>query len=133
MRGQHGPHSRRIEFDAAAPFVLAHGINAQADTWDQANAADVLTAMDESGVLYSRFSTGENGSVAANAQDLENQIGVFLDTVKSKKVNIIAHSKGGLDSQLLAKISKPEFEVLSLSTLSTPHRGSVVADLQLLQ
>lgn len=122
-----------IEFDAAAPFVLAHGINAQANTWDDANASGVLTTMDSSGVLYSRFSTGANDSVAANARDLKSQIGTFLDTVKSKKVNIIAHSKGGLDSQLLATISKPEFEVLSLSTLSTPHRGSVVADLQLIQ
>jgi pimeloyl-ACP methyl ester carboxylesterase len=122
-----------IEYDAAAPYVLAHGINAQSDTWDEAAAPGVLNTMDNSSVLYRRFSTGMNGSVASNAKDLKKQISTFLDTVKSKKVNIIAHSKGGLDSQALAKISKPEFEVLSLSTLSTPHRGSVVADLQLLQ
>lgn len=122
-----------IEFDAAAPYVLAHGISAQSDTWDEASAAGVLTTMDNSGVLYTRFSTGKNGSVAANALDLKNKIHGFLNTVKSDKVNIIAYSKGGLDSQALAKLSPPEFKVLSLSTLSTPHRGSVVADLQLLQ
>ena len=85
-------------------------------------------------MLYTRFSTAnKNGSVAANALDLKAKIRSFLNVVKSKKVHIIAHSKGGLDSQALAKLSQPDFQVLSLSTLSTPHRGSVVADLQILQ
>ncbi|WP_340676994.1 alpha/beta hydrolase [Paraglaciecola sp.] len=122
-----------IEFEAAAPYVLAHGISAQRDTWEAASSPGVLQAMNESGVLYERFSVEANGSVAANAQNLKGQVKNFLDNVKAKKVNIIAHSKGGLDSQAMAKISGPDFEVLSLSTLSTPHRGSVVADLQLLQ
>ena len=123
-----------IEFDAAIPYVLAHGISSDASTWDDADASGVLTTMNKSGVLYSRFSTGANGSVAANAIDLKEQIKEnLLDKVKSDKVHIIAHSKGGLDSQALAKLSPPDFEVLSLSTLSTPHLGSVVANLQLLQ
>lgn len=122
-----------VEFDAAAPYVLAHGISAQADTWDNETADGVLETMDESGVLYTRFSTGAAGSVVANARNLKQQIAAFLETVKSKKVNIIAHSKGGLDSQALAAISQPEFEILSLSTLSTPHLGSSIADVQLLQ
>lgn len=122
-----------IEFDASIPYVLAHGISADASTWENNNAPNVLATMDNSGVLYSRFSTGANGSVAANARDLKIQIKSFLDSVKSDKVHIIAHSKGGLDSQALAKLSPPDFKVLSLSTLSTPHRGSAVADLQLIQ
>lgn len=124
-----------IEFDAAAPYVLAHGIDAQSDTWDEDLAPGVLTTMDDSGVLYNRFSTGEHGAVSANARDLKSQISNWLDSTKTKaeQINIIAHSKGGLDSQYLAKISNPEFEVLSLSTLSTPHKGSVVADLQIIQ
>jgi triacylglycerol lipase len=123
-----------VEFDAAVPYVLAHGISASRDTWLEATATGVLTTMDRSGVLYDRFSTtNPNGAVNANAQELKTQIGAFLEQTKSKKVHIIAHSKGGLDSQFLATISKPEFEILSLSTLSTPHRGSPVADLQLMQ
>ncbi len=123
-----------IEFDAAYPFVLAHGIGAHKDTWDEDKAPGVLQAMDNSGVLYERFSTpNPNGSVEDNAKFLKTKIKDFLDRVKADKVNIIAHSKGGLDAQFLAKLSPPDFEVLSLSTMSTPHRGSVVADLQLLQ
>ncbi len=123
-----------IEFDAAFPFVLAHGIGAGSDTWDEATATGVLATLDEAGVLYDRYSTpNKNGSVGQNAVFLKGRIATFLDTVKAKKVNLIVHSKGGLDSQMLATISAPAFEVLSLGTLSTPHRGSVVADLTLLQ
>lgn len=123
-----------VEFEAAYPFVLAHGIAANRDTWLQADAPGVIAEMDKAGVLYERFSTANpNGAVATNAVDLKAQIQGYLDTYKAKKVNLIVHSKGGLDSQALAAISAPAFEVLSLGTLSTPHRGSVVADLTMLQ
>ncbi|MDE2368302.1 MAG: hypothetical protein KGN16_04965 [Burkholderiales bacterium] len=123
-----------IEYDAAFPFVLAHGISAGATTWDPADSPGVLDELNKRGVVYTRFSTPDpNGSVAANAAYLKGQIQAFLDPYKAKKVNLIAHSKGGLDSQMLAALAPPDFEVLSLGTLSTPHRGSVVADLTLLQ
>ena len=49
------------------------------------------------------------------------------------KVHIIAHSMGGLDSRyLLSKnLLGLDGRVASLSTVSTPHRGSPVADLVL--
>jgi len=121
-----------IEFDVAAPYVLAHGINAQADTWDAGSAPGVLQALDDKGVLYTRFSVTANGRSAGNARQLETQIQTFLDNIKAKKVNIIAHSKGGLDSQEL-QARAPKFKILSLSTISTPHIGSVAADLSLIQ
>lgn len=121
-----------IEFDVAAPFVLAHGINAQADTWDAGSAPGVLQALDDKGVLHTRFSVTANGRSAGNAIQLETQIQTFLDGIKADKVNIIAHSKGGLDSQEL-QARAPQFKILSLSTLSTPHLGSVAADLSIIQ
>lgn len=122
-----------VEFDAAYPYVLAHGIDANAETWEEGNSFGVLEAMDDRGVLHERFSAQPNGSVADNAEILKAEIAAFLEPLKADKVHIIAHSKGGLDSQLLARLSTPEFEVLSLSTLSTPHRGSVTSDVVLLQ
>eukprot|EP01031_Cornospumella_fuschlensis_P053145 gene53145-64919_t len=56
-----------VEFEAAYPFVLAHGIAANRDTWLDATAPGVIAEMDKSGVVYDRFSTGNpNGAVAAN-------------------------------------------------------------------
>ncbi|KAL3234927.1 Triacylglycerol lipase 2 [Nakaseomyces bracarensis] len=45
------------------------------------------------------------------------------------KVNLLAHSMGGLDCRyLIAKMPKRNYEVASLTTISTPHRGSEMAD-----
>ncbi|MCZ6455597.1 MAG: alpha/beta hydrolase [Alphaproteobacteria bacterium] len=121
-----------IEFKVAAPFVLAHGIAAQADTWDESSAPGVLSALDDRGVLHTRFSVGANDTTGANANALRGPIQSFLDGIKADKVHIIAHSKGGLDTQALAQLGL-DFEILSLSTLSTPYLGSVSADLGVIQ
>lgn len=125
-----------VEFHATAPYILQHGISAGADTWDDGSANGVIRALEERGVLFERFSLGAgqggNGSVAANAAELRTRIDNFLKPLKAKQVHVIAHSKGGLDTQGLQAIG-PEFEILSLSTLSTPHLGSVAADMSIVQ
>lgn len=45
------------------------------------------------------------------------------------KVNLVAHSMGGIDCRyLISKLHHESYEVASLCTISTPHRGSVFAD-----
>ncbi|GME89658.1 unnamed protein product [[Candida] boidinii] len=45
------------------------------------------------------------------------------------KVNLVAHSMGGLDSRyVISKLEKKNYQVVSLTTISTPHRGSSMAD-----
>lgn len=121
----------QIKLDVAPPRVLAHGINADKSTWDESDAPGVLSTLDQSGVLYERFSTDRVGTTLANGHDLSNQIGSFLNKIRSDRVHIIAHSKGGLDTQVMNIVAP--FKVLSLSTLSTPHYGSVAADLSVLE
>lgn len=125
-----------VEFEAAAPYVLAHGITAGADTWEGGSAVGVLAELDKRGVVYTRFSLGTaqdgNGSVAANARELKTNIENWLKPMKADRVHVIAHSKGGLDTQHMQALA-PSFKLLSLSTLSTPHMGSVAADLSIIQ
>jgi len=53
----------------------------------------------------------------------------FEERKEKVKVNLIAHSMGGLDSRyLISKIEDKNFEVVSLTTITTPHHGSEVAD-----
>ncbi|MCB1776337.1 MAG: alpha/beta hydrolase [Candidatus Competibacteraceae bacterium] len=123
-----------VKFDVAAPYVLAHGITGDMTTWDESNSPGVLQALDETGVLYTRFSTGANGSITENGRDLMKKIGAFLKEHKSDKIHAIAHSKGGLDIQAMVALMPKNnyFKVISLSTLSTPHYGSILADLSML-
>ena len=68
------------------------------------------------------------GTIEANAEDVKKKILEIVNSTGVEKVNIIAHSKGGLDARYM--ISKLEMEdyVASLTTMSTPHRGSFIID-----
>jgi triacylglycerol lipase len=67
-----------------------------------------------------------NDSATRSAQ-LERQIEAVLASTGAAKVNVIAHSQGGLDSRMVA-FRHPEW-IASLTTVSTPHRGTPVSDL----
>lgn len=67
-------------------------------------------------------------SVAANGEELAERIREIVAKTGCEKVNIIAHSKGGLDCRYA--ISKMGVAPLtaSLTTINTPHRGCLFAD-----
>ncbi|QPG75566.1 hypothetical protein FOA43_002921 [Brettanomyces nanus] len=45
------------------------------------------------------------------------------------KFNLVAHSMGGMDCRyLISKLEHNNYEVVSLTTISTPHRGTYAAD-----
>jgi triacylglycerol lipase len=82
----------------------------------------------DKGIKVFRGNTDSWGSFESNALFLKKTIENILAKTGEKKVNIIAHSKGGIDSRFL--IYKHNFgnKIASLTTLCTPHRGSEIAD-----
>lgn len=64
------------------------------------------------------------GSIENNAMQLKDEILKILEKENIDKVNIIAHSKGGLDSRYMISKLDMDKHVASLTTLSTPHHGS---------
>ena len=64
------------------------------------------------------------GSIANNAAQLKEEILNILAKEGCDKVNLIAHSKGGLDARYMISMLGMECHVASLTTLSTPHHGS---------
>ena len=69
------------------------------------------------------------GTVEENAGILKEKIFEILRETGEEKVNIIAHSKGGLDSRYLISGLHMAPYVASLTTICTPHRGSMLAEL----
>ena len=66
--------------------------------------------------------------VADSAQELAQRIRELVQTTGCGKVNIIAHSKGGLDCRYaIANLGIGEY-VASLTTVNSPHRGCQFAD-----
>lgn len=70
-----------------------------------------------------------NGSLEDNAQWVAKRIDDILAETGAEKVNIIAHSKGGLESRYLISTLGYGNRVVSLTTISTPHHGSKTVDL----
>lgn len=67
-------------------------------------------------------------SVASCGQELTERIRQLVEATGCGKVNIIAHSKGGLDARYaVAKCGAAEYTA-SLTTINTPHRGCFFAD-----
>ncbi len=69
-----------------------------------------------------------NADVATNGQHIAQRIREILRETGAEKVNIIAHSKGGLDSRYAISSCDIGDKVASLTTLATPHHGSVTVD-----
>ncbi|WP_288175740.1 esterase/lipase family protein [Sporofaciens musculi] len=67
-------------------------------------------------------------SVADSGGELARRIKEIVAETGCQKVNIIAHSKGGLDSRYaISRLGMAEY-VASLTTINTPHRGCIFAD-----
>ena len=67
-------------------------------------------------------------TIQNNAETLKNTIMKVLEETGAKKVNIIAHSKGGLDSRYaISKLGMDKY-VASLTTMNTPHHGVKMAN-----
>lgn len=67
-------------------------------------------------------------SVADSGKELAGRILQILKETGSEKVNVIAHSKGGLDTRYAISHLRMDRYVASLTTINTPHRGCLFAD-----
>jgi len=121
---------RETDIPLKYPVVLVHGIVAV----DRGLGYNIFwgripDVLREHGVKVFFGHTDSWGNYESNAEILKTTIETVLQETNSEKVNIIAHSKGGIDSRYL--IWKYDFgdKIASLTTISTPHRGAEIADL----
>lgn len=78
-----------------------------------------------------RIYYGQQDSIAAvetNGRHIAQRIDEILRQTGAEKVNIIAHSKGGLDSRYAISLAGAGSKVASLTTVATPHHGSKTID-----
>jgi len=116
-------------------IVLAHGFDGSlTNRWSFYQVADELRA--DGHVVHAAQVSPYKG-VPARAAELAARVDAAQRECSQKpgcdasKVHIIAHSMGGLDSRyLISKLGYGD-RVASLTTISTPHRGSAIADVLL--
>jgi triacylglycerol lipase len=111
------------------PLVLVHGIAAH----DRKSIIDFWGRIPEvlkgEGVELYYGNTDSWGGYESNAELLKSTIEKILKETHKEKVNILAHSKGGIDSRYLIWKYNLGSKVASLSTISTPHHGAEISDL----
>jgi triacylglycerol lipase len=125
-----------------SPIVLHHGFNASTTNgWSfykvkEALEADgnfvVLTEVEPfNGTAVRAKNLGTQIDAALLAFCTKRQPAAITTCQKSTKVNLVAHSMGGLDARFAISQLGYAPKVASLTTISTPHRGSGVADVGL--
>ena len=107
------------------PILLVHGVffrdSDHLNYWGR-----IPKSLERNGAMVFYGNHNSANSVKGSAIELEARLKMILAVTGSEKVNIIAHSKGGLDSRVLIQ-NNPD-KVASLTTINTPHRGCEFAD-----
>ena len=122
-------HRREAEKLCATryPLLMVHGVffrdSASFNYWGR-----IPEALEKNGatVFYGEHESA--ASVRDAAEELSARIREIVEQTGCEKVNIIAHSKGGLDCRYAIARCGVAPLVASLTTVNTPHRGCEFAD-----
>jgi triacylglycerol lipase len=69
------------------------------------------------------------GSIEHNAGVIKESLETILRQANCEKVNIIAHSKGGVEARYMITSLGMADKIASLTTVAAPHHGSKTIDL----
>lgn len=105
------------------PIVLVHGMILKDFRFWRA-FRKIKDSLTEEGFRVHVLTHDGIGTMATNAAQMKEMIEKILLSEQAEKVNIIAHSKGGIDSRYLITHLQMADKIASLTTLSSPHRGS---------
>ena len=107
------------------PILLVHGVffrdYKHLNYWGR-----IPGELEKNGAVVFYGEHNSANSVRGSAMELERKVEEIVRKTGCEKVNIIAHSKGGLDSRAL--IARDASRIASLTTINTPHRGCEFAE-----
>jgi pimeloyl-ACP methyl ester carboxylesterase len=110
--------------NSTLPVLLIHGYMADASVWNKWVELLKKDGIDAYPITFKQ-SDDKCGSAAEHAKELSKIIGQIKEETGQNKVNIVGHSKGGLDARVyLANNTK---DVANLVMIGTPNAGSPLA------
>lgn len=109
------------------PVLLVHGFGFR-DGKRICYWGRVPKILEEKGCNVFFGNQDSSGTIENNAVFLKNRVDEILKETGASKVNIIAHSKGGLEARYMISSLEVADKVASLTTISTPHHGSVTIE-----
>lgn len=110
------------------PIILVHGLGWRDDTRWYRYWGKVPALLEGRGALVFLSGHDAMSSVAVCGAQIRARVAEVLALTGATKVNLIAHSKGGLDAREALRDSVCASAVASLITISSPHHGSRIAE-----
>lgn len=111
------------------PVVLAHGVfgfdEIKLGPLRSQYFRGVGARLEQLGTRVYSFRVHPTATVPSRAAELAKA----LEALDAERVNIIAHSMGGLDARYAASRLSASRRIASIVTVGTPHRGTPLADL----
>lgn len=117
-----------MECNTKYPIMLIHGAGFRdrkyLNYWGR-----IPAALENQGATLFYGHQDSWGRIEYNAGVLKDNLNQILTATNCAKVNIIAHSKGGLEARYMISSLNMADKVASLTTIATPHHGSKTIDL----
>jgi triacylglycerol lipase len=109
------------------PVLLVHGAGFRDKMFGIINYwGRIPKYLENHGVTIFYGGTDSWGTIEKNAEKLKEKIVWIKNECKFEKIHIIAHSRGGLEARYaINELQMDEF-VVSLTTISTPHKGTKI-------
>ena len=109
------------------PILLVHGVFFRdyryLNYWGR-----IPKELEKNGAVIYYGKQQSAASVAECGKEVAERIKQIVADTGCEKVNIIAHSKGGLDSRYAATMEDMSSYIASITTINTPHQGCEFAD-----
>ena len=109
------------------PIVLIHGAGFRDLKWP-VYWGRIPSVLEEHGAKIYYGLQDCWASIETNASAIAVRIDEILEETGAEKVNLIAHSKGGLEARMTASSLGYGDRIASITTIATPHHGSKTID-----
>lgn len=109
------------------PIFFVHGAGMR-DSKYRNYWGRIPKTLQQQGVVVGYGNQDSWGTIEHNALTLKDNLKNYIEQTGCEKVNIIAHSKGGLDVRYLISQLQGDTMVASVTTICTPHHGSKTMD-----
>lgn len=109
------------------PILMLHGVGFRDLKWPL-YWGRIPNALARNGAILYYGQQDSWARIEENAKTIKARIGQILEETNAEKINIIAHSKGGLEARMVASSLQMGEKIASITTIGTPHRGSKTID-----
>lgn len=109
------------------PILMVHGMGFRDRSWLN-YWGRIPRKLEQMGCTVYYGYQDSNASIETNGKMLVQRIHEIMEECGAEKLNVIAHSKGGLDIRYAISTLGIGDKIATVTTMNTPHNGSLTVD-----